>query len=225
MAVATSTPHVGPTAWFRNPDLIEIIEAVLLSLATIVTAWSAYQAALWDGEQSARYTEASAARADGTRLSDTGNAQLSVDLSEFELWLAAETGGNHELAVLIRAQMRDGLEAALEAWTAAGGLQRTDEAVPASPFSMPEYVIAERALAEGRIAAAEDHFRSGEEANRRSDRYVLVTVVFALVLFVVGIGSKFKQLRVRAGLAGFGALALFGGVVFMALQPVAALTP
>lgn len=227
MAVATSTPHARASshAWFRNADVIEILEAVLLSLATIVTAWSAYQAALWDGEQSAHYTEASAARADATRFSDAANNQLSVDLSEYDLWLEAETNGNAEMARLIRGQMRDGLELALEAWLAAGGLQRTDASVPASPFSMDEYVVAEGELSVERIAAAEERFHAGEEANRRSDRYVLVTVVFALVLFVVGIGSKFKRLPVRAGLAGFGAVALTAGAVFMALQPVAALTP
>jgi hypothetical protein len=209
----------------RNVDRLEVIEAVLLSLATIVTAWSAYQAALWDGEQSALYTQASAARADATRLSDDANTQLQVDLSEFESWLEATTEGEMQLAALIRGQMRDELQVALDAWVAAGGLQRSRPEVPNSPFSMPEYVIAASADSEAGIAEAERHFHDGEEANRRSDKYVLVTVVFALVLFVVGIGSKFKNPPVRAGLAAFGVMAWLGGTAFMVLLPVAALTP
>lgn len=217
--------HLHRPRWFRDEDIIEIIEAVLLSLATIVTAWSAYQAALWDGEQSALYTEASAARAEGNRLSGLADTQLSVDLSEYETWLAAETEGDSQLASLIRGQMRDTLGSALDAWIEAGGLQRTRAVVPASPFSMPEYELAQRGQSDARIAEAEEHFTDGEEANRRSDKYVLVTVVFALVLFVVGIGSKFKNILVRAGLAAFGGAALLLGTVFMVLQPVAALTP
>ncbi len=223
--MAATAHHLHRPRWFRDEDIIEIIEAVLLSLATIVTAWSAYQAALWDGEQSALYTEASAARAEGNRLSGLADTQVTVDLSEYETWLAAETEGDSQLATLIRRQMRDGLAAALDAWIEAGGLERTRNAVPASPFSMPEYQVAERGESDARIAEAEEHFKDGEEANRRSDKYVLVTVVFALVLFVVGIGSKFKNILVRAGLAAFGGVALLLGTIFMVLQPVAALTP
>ena len=214
----------GLFARLRNSDLMEIIEAVLLSLTTVVTAWSAYQAALWDGEQSKGYTEASAARADASRLSERADNQMAIDLSEYETWLAATTEGEVRLADLIRAQMRPGMETALEAWIGAGGLDRAEDA-PASPFGMPEYVIDDAAASEARIAAAEELFADGEEANRRSDRYVLTTVVFALVLFLVGIGSKFKSPGVRLGLATFATVALVGGVVFMAFLPIAAIAP
>jgi hypothetical protein len=209
--------------WVRNPDTIEIIEAVLLSLATIVTAWSAYQAALWDGEQSALYTQASAARADGNRLDNEANTQVAIDVSEYETWLTATTQDNVQEAALIRRQMRSELQSTLDAWLAAGGLERTRESVPASPFSMPGYTVAEREESKARITLAEQHFVEGEEANRRSDKYVLLTVVFALVLFVVGIGSKFKNASVRASLAGFGIFALVAGTAFMLSLPVAEL--
>jgi hypothetical protein len=213
------------TAWMRNEDRIEIVEAVLLSVATVGTAWSAYQAALWDGEQSALYTEASAARADGNRLSDVANVQVAIDLSEYETWLSAATDGNTQLASLIRGQMREEMQVALDAWLEAGGLSRTRPAVPASPFSMEQYTVSEREESADRIANAEEHFADGETANRRSDKYVLVTVVFALVLFIVGIGSKFKAPHVRSSLAGFAAAALVVGTSFMLSLPVAALTP
>ena len=212
-------------SWITNVDSIEVIEAVILSLATVVTAWSAYQAALWDGEQSKLYTQASAARSDATRLADVANVQVSVDLSEYETWLGATTDGNTQLANLMKGQMRDGLRAALDAWLAAGGLERTRQAVPASPFNMPEYRVPEREQSAARIVEGEAHFNDGEEANRHSDEYVLVTVVFALVLFLVGIGSKYKVLRVRSALAVFAAFALLLGTGFMLSLPVAALAP
>jgi hypothetical protein len=90
---------------------------------------------------------------------------------------------------------------------------------------MPEYRVPEREQSASRIAEGETHFNEGEEANRHSDQYVLVTVVFALVLFLVGIGSKYKVLRVRSALAVFAAFALVLGTGFMLSLPVAALTP
>jgi hypothetical protein len=73
MSAPSRSPHRRWRAWTTNVDAIEVIEAILLSLATVVTAWSAYQAALWDGEQSKLYTKASAARSDATRLADEAN--------------------------------------------------------------------------------------------------------------------------------------------------------
>ena len=49
---------------------------MLLSLATLATAWSGYQAALWSGEQSQRYSQASALRVRADE--DTSAAARSI---------------------------------------------------------------------------------------------------------------------------------------------------
>ena len=43
--------------------VLELIAALMLSLATLGIAWSGYQAATWSGLQARRYQEASTARA------------------------------------------------------------------------------------------------------------------------------------------------------------------
>lgn len=50
-----------------NRHHTEIAAAILLSIATVLTAWCAYQATRWSGVQSIRYAEASAARVESTR--------------------------------------------------------------------------------------------------------------------------------------------------------------
>ena len=42
-------------------ERFELVEAIVLSVAIVATAWSAYQAARWSGVQSLRLAETSAA--------------------------------------------------------------------------------------------------------------------------------------------------------------------
>ena len=41
---------------------LEILEAITLSAVAILTAWSSYQAASWDGKRAARYVQSASAR-------------------------------------------------------------------------------------------------------------------------------------------------------------------
>ena len=39
----------------RREELIEIVEAILLAIVAVATAWSGYQSARWDGRQAHLY--------------------------------------------------------------------------------------------------------------------------------------------------------------------------
>lgn len=54
----------GGRTWHRR---LEIAAAVLLALATIASAWSAYQASRWNGEQALGYSRAGADRVESSR--------------------------------------------------------------------------------------------------------------------------------------------------------------
>jgi len=49
---------------------VEFLSAVILSLATVATAWCAYQASLWDGDQADHYALASVASVRAAELSN-----------------------------------------------------------------------------------------------------------------------------------------------------------
>ena len=61
--------------------------AVILSLATLVSAWCGYQASVWNGVVSTQTREANAARLDSARHADVADRQLSSDLLIFAVWL------------------------------------------------------------------------------------------------------------------------------------------
>ncbi len=46
----------------RFVEILEIVEAIVLALVAVMTAWSGYQAALWDGRQDQLYEQSTKLR-------------------------------------------------------------------------------------------------------------------------------------------------------------------
>ena len=86
---------------------LEIVAALLLSLATVGIAWSGYQAARWSGIQARRYTQASTARSLANRASTLAAQERTQDLLNFNRWLEVTTEGNTQLATLYARRFRD----------------------------------------------------------------------------------------------------------------------
>ncbi|MGH9880603.1 MAG: hypothetical protein ACRD6N_04140, partial [Pyrinomonadaceae bacterium] len=112
---------------------------------------------------------------------------------------------------------------AVEAWLALKPLENPN--TPAHPLVMPEYT--DRMLGPARAevqklrAESDQQIALAEEANQRSDRYVLFTVMFASVLFFTGIAGKFDPGRTRIVLLSFAAVVLAVVVGLLVTTPVA----
>jgi hypothetical protein len=85
---------------------------------------------------------------------------------------------------------------------------------------MVEYVQAEEQDARRYSGTAAQQHAAAQIANDTSDTYVLLTVLFATVLFFGGIGSTFRSARIRQALAGVATLLFVATVVFLASMPV-----
>jgi lipopolysaccharide/colanic/teichoic acid biosynthesis glycosyltransferase len=73
----------------RRDRRVELIAAIMLSIATVVTAWSAYQATRWSGDQTESYTRASATRTESVRSSTLAGTFDSLGAQVFLLILGA----------------------------------------------------------------------------------------------------------------------------------------
>ena len=78
----------------RWEEVIEILEVVVLALAAIATAWSGYQAAKGDGQQSVLYSEASVDRVKANTAATLGQQRLAADGAMFSAWLQARSANN-----------------------------------------------------------------------------------------------------------------------------------
>jgi hypothetical protein len=196
----------------------EIVATVLLALTALATAWSGYQASLWDGVQSSNYTQASAARTEASLSQTEANQFRLADLGVFENYIDATVDGNTQLADFYRQRFRDEFEPAFEAWTALDPLNNPD--APPSPLQMPEYRLADDQKAQELTTDAEAKFKEGEDANRYSDTFTATTLFFAAALFFAAISERFSYRRARAALLGMAAVGLVGGTILMLTQPV-----
>jgi hypothetical protein len=83
---------------------------------------------------------------------------------------------------------------------------------------MEEYSLPEQAQAQQYEEVSRQKAEEASTANLRSDEYVLLTVIFAMVLFFGGISGKFQRRVIDAAMLGLGTLAmLIGGWLLLDL--------
>jgi hypothetical protein len=203
--------------WTRRLDWIA---TVLLALATVGTAWAAYQSRTWTGEQSQGYSHATAKRIAVNRSAALANRQVQIDVATFIQWVDARQRGDLRLADFYRARFRDEFKPAFTAWLAAKPL--TNAAAPPTPFALPQYRLQAAAEADRLDALAAKDSEQAKSANQRADNYMLAVVLFASALFFAGISGKVQTRGARAAILGLGCVLFLGTVVLIATFPVRA---
>jgi len=183
----------------RWHEALEVVEAIVLALVAICTAWSGYQAAKWDGMQDELYEQSTRLRVQAQGLAARGGQEQLYDASTVVEWIKAEAAGNRKLAELFERRFRPEAKVAFEAWTKTDPLNNPN--APQGPLMMPEYHNANLEASAKRTDEATELFERGTAARATSDKYVRVTVVLATVLLLVAISQRFKSRMVRTGLA------------------------
>jgi hypothetical protein len=209
-------PHVRSAETVKRDRRVELLAAILLSAATVVTAWSAYQATRWSGEQAASYTKASAKRTESVRASTLVNRQILIDVSTFLDWVDATADGDEVRAADIHERMREEFLPAFDTWLVS---TPGEELPPGTPFTLPEYVSEAQQEADRLEAEASKAFEDGAEANQISDNFVLAAVLLASVLFFAGLAGTFDSLRAQVFLLILGAVMFLAGSAIVLTLP------
>jgi hypothetical protein len=197
---------------------VELLSAVMLALATIATAWSAYQSALWNGDQTRHLGRVAEANITVAKFTNLAEQKIGVHVSLFGQWAAAVGAGNQTLANFLFERFPEPLKTATVAWRATQPL--TNPAAPALPFDMPEYVLAEQAEAQRWEATSVAETEAADQAGEIADRYLLFTIIFASVLFFGGISGKFRWQVLDVAVLVLGALTLFAGLAILFSSPI-----
>lgn len=197
---------------------IEFLSVIVLSLATIMTAWCGYQAAQWDGEQANYYNLATTAQVAASQKANEGIIQTSTEIGLFVEYAAAISTDNTKLADFFFNRFPPTLRVATNAWLAQNPLQNPE--APLTPFDMDEYVVEEQIESEKLQAESVALFHKANEANELSDEYILLTVLFATVLFLTGIAGKFQWRVLDAAMLIMGTCVFIYGVIRIASSPI-----
>lgn len=202
-AVSTVFDHID-----RSSRAFEVASAVLLSLATLASAWAAYQATRWSGVQSVSFGEANSRRSESVRASTLAGQQATVDVGLWVQWVTAVSKDETRLADFLEERFREEFRPAFEAWLDQPKVAGTN-VPPGTPFDMPEYRLEATVESERLAEEAAAKFEDAKKANQTGDNFVLTAVLFASTLFFAGIGSRFtatgpRMVTVVLGLLMFG---------------------
>ena len=200
-----------------NHGRLDVASTVLLAMATVATAWSAYQAREWTGRQALSTSHATAARITENRDAALANRQVQIDVATFTQWLNARAERHPELARFYEQRFRDEFKPAFAAWLATRPL--TNRAAPETPFAMPQYRLAAQTAAQRQEASAAASSNDAKDANERANDYMLATVLFACALFFAGISSKLQTESARTWVLGLGCVLFVGTVIYLATLP------
>jgi hypothetical protein len=175
--------------------LFEPVALVLLSLATVGTAWCSFPAAAWAGV-SQRFINLSAASGRTAAANQLQFQQIALlDVMLFSHYINARAGSNEALSRFYADRFRGEAKAAFEVWMATHPFENAS--APAHPFVTN--FCQPRLLAEARQAEAERQrlWQQAGDAGRISRNYVFMTVLLASALFCGGTASKFEAPWIR----------------------------
>src|SRR5881275_1672686 len=176
-------------------ETIEIIEAVILALVAVATAWSGYQAAKWAGNRAEQYAEASRLRVTAEGLATMAGQERIYDSDTFNSWLAAKLDGKSQTAEFFERRFRGEYRPAFAAWMKTDPFNNAQ--APPGPIFMPEYHDAKHEQFLGLSKEASAVVEQGTKSGETGDQYVRITVFLATVLLITAIGQRFRFKLVR----------------------------
>jgi hypothetical protein len=220
---------------FDLSSKLEAIASIVLAIAVVLTAWAAFQAGKWGGEQSIQFSIAGASRTESTRADTRGGQLAQIDVAMFVDFATSYIGevragivtppdgtgfvpDTGTVSGFIYNRLRDEFRPAMDAWLATDPVENPDS--PPSPFDMDEYQVAQFAEAERLVEIADQAAVDARTANQNGDNYVLTAVLFATVLFFSGIASKLENRWNRHFVNVVGVAGVLAGIIILIKLPV-----
>ncbi len=211
---------------FWTPKRLEMVVAILLGIATLLSAWASWIGSLHSGIQAIHFTESNNVAARGTA---EYNACLQMYLSDSMAWMiikdsydalaqAKKKGDQVEydqLKVKIDIFKEQNLSSLLHE-----GLEWMEQNGKSSPFEMPGITDKYFATAQDSMNQSQELMREGQRDNTKGDAFNLVSVIYSLVLFLLGIVGIFKELPNRVIIMLIAAFGLVFATIYMCTIPL-----
>jgi len=214
---------------------IESIASIVLAIAVVLTAWAAFQAGKWGGEQSIQFSVAGASRTESARHDTAGGQLVQIDVAMFTDFITAYfdeiasgaiepydgsafTPTPETVSGFLYNRFREEFRPAMDAWLATDPANNPN--APKGPFEMDEYVVANFIEADLLVEVADEAAVDARAANQTGDSYVLTAVLFAAVLFFSGIASKLENRWNRHFVNLVGIIGVVAGAIILIRLPV-----
>ena len=212
-------------------ELLELIVVIMLGITALLTAWATWIGSLHGGNQATNYTRSNNLASEGNSeyvaaiqviMQDT-MAYNDVYRMMVDQVYAEESGDSQEYEKLehmidqyvtanFSPELLDAFVWAVEQSDATG------ETV--SPFEMEGFEDSYYETAIELLAQSEEALEQGSQDNTNGDAYGLVTVIYSVVLFLLGIVGTFKGMKNRVALICISGAAFLIATIYMFTIPM-----
>lgn len=183
---------------------IDIVSAIMLAVIIVAIAWCAYQSTLWNGVQTFKLHEVNTNDLQFVLKIIQQGQYSTVDSMTFIEYVNALHDNNQNLSAFYFERFSPEMKASVQAWLETDPLHNST--APLHPFDMSQYNRIYMLEAQQFDKESELKYEEAQQANKNSDNYVLLTVIYSGVLFIGGIlGRVFsRQVRMILLITGLG---------------------
>jgi hypothetical protein len=192
-------------------DRVEQIIAVMLGLAAIITAWTAFQSSQLGDKVQESFSEGIRSSDQASQEYNTAIATDNQDQAIFLEYAKALVAEDEVTATYIQESlMSPELAAAVEWW-----IEQPDDTGPDSPFveENPNWDDSSWNTAADLDVEAQQYFDSARQADADGDEFDLLEVIVTLSLFHFGVASLVRQQKIQVGLAAVGGVILIYSII------------
>lgn len=211
---------------FLTPKRLETVVAVLLGITTLLSAWASWIGRLHSGLQAINFTESNNTASHGTAEFNLG---MQLYLADYMAWNtikdyyyeleAAKADGDQTKIDLINEKIKS-FEEQGASDILAEGVKWMEETGEDNPFKMPGLAEKYFETALETVEKSQELLEEGKRDNTKGDSYILVTVIYSLTLFLLGIVGTFKNMQNRKAVLAIAVVFLIVGFVYMLTIPM-----
>ncbi|MBO9204428.1 MULTISPECIES: hypothetical protein [Niastella] len=224
--MTTNTTTIPTTQEVDQRTRLEILGTVLLSIASLAVAWCTYQSTLWNGEQNFRMAEASFSYRRANEYTVIAAQQRERDATIALSFIDAVIENRQDKINYYLHRSHTQLASILSDWYNTKPIQNSNS--PVNPLETPAYqrmMQASKNSSDSAMRKAEELWEEAKRNNMISDSYTLFTVVFSIVMFLCGVGTKLSRIKVAfTSLIFAGSIFLITLILLIVSMPVAQIT-
>lgn len=219
--------EIGEAKEYINEKKLRILVAVFLGLTTLLVAWAGWIGSLHSGIQAINFTKSNNLAAKGN---SEYNVAAQIYLSDLFTWNTilnlqidmenARENGNYDEEKVIKSKIEKIKDSScspklLKIISSTNIIEEKT-----SPFEKEEFINSYFEDAKKLLDESQQVMEEGKQDNLRGDSYKLVTVIYSLVLFLLGIVGILKDFQSRKILFIFSVIILFLGIIYMLTIPM-----
>lgn len=212
----------------RDPEkILEIIVAVFLGITALATAWASWIGSLHGGNQATNYATSNNLSSEGNSMYNEAAQNLMQDMM---LWNEisdvliessyAEEKNDTEAVEKYDWKLEKLLNDNCSAELAQAITWAMEQDEDTSPFDKEGFTDSYFTDAKEMIAEADKLLEQGKKDNANGDAFGLVTVIYSVVLFLLGIVGTFKRLPNRYVILGVAIAGFLFATIFMFTIPM-----